>query len=273
MRYVSELNDVHAGADIYVVGTGASIRVFPTSFLEDKITIGLNLAWKLTQVRYGITQRPELNISEFIGEGSRPEIMWITKYGKLTSPEQRRFVEENDDRFLFFESEGQASWVGPNQPSESGRILDWVRRPSGNNLYLWSSISQTAVNLAANMGAKNVILVGCDNCALLDNHHAHDQHTMWKGAEPDARYTQYYEGLVEVRHALRDREVNILSVTPFVSLDAPERDFGVLCAELDQPRSLESFDISVRARFSDHARHYARLARRALAAGRRAPRE
>ena len=42
-------------------------------------------------------------------------------------------------------------------------------------LYQWSSISQTAVNLAANMGAKNVILVGCDNCALLDNHHAHAQ--------------------------------------------------------------------------------------------------
>ena len=102
--------------------------------------------------------------------------------------------------------------MGGNEPSQAGRVLDWVREPTRDRLYLWSSISQSAVNLAANMGAKNVILVGCDNCALLGNHHAHRQHTFWKGAAPEFRYNQYYEGLAEVRSALRERGVNLVSI-------------------------------------------------------------
>ena len=120
-------------------------------------------------------------------------------------------------------------------------------------LYQWSSISQTAVNLAANMGAANVILVGCDNCALSENHHAHQQHTKWLGAEPERRYLQYYEGLVEVRTALRERGVNVLSLTPFLKLDEPERDFRQLCEELDQPSHVTSGpDIST----IDHPRRF-----------------
>ena len=39
MRSVSELYDKHAGEDIYVVGTGPSLRVFPKSFLDGRISL------------------------------------------------------------------------------------------------------------------------------------------------------------------------------------------------------------------------------------------
>ena len=68
MRSIEELYGRHPGSDIYVVGTGASLRVFPLAFLENKITIGLNMAWKVAPVQYSITIRPELNIPEFMGE-------------------------------------------------------------------------------------------------------------------------------------------------------------------------------------------------------------
>lgn len=258
LRCVSELNNRHAGTDIYILGTGASVRVFPLSFLSGKIVIGLNMAWKLFPVQYAITIRPELNIPEFMErESARPEIIWVTKYNKLTSDPQKKFVMENRDRFFMYRTDGKKNTAAPDQPSDVGRILDWVRNSSDNYLYLWSSISQSAVNLAANMGAKNIILVGCDNCSLFGNHHAHNQHTMWKGAEPNFRYRQYYEGLAEVRAALRARGVNLLSLTPFMSLEHPEEDFKCLCEELDKPLLIKNEDIKVKKpRLREYIRHY-----------------
>jgi hypothetical protein len=245
LKRVSELYGIHSGGDIYVVGAGASLRVFPAEYLKDKITIGCNMAWRSAPTRYVVTIHPDLNVPEFIGEGPRPDITWVTKHGKskvVLNAEQLAYAEQH---FYFFESKGKKNSALEYEPSDSGRILDWVRKPSGDNLYQWSSISQTAVNLAANMGAKNIILIGCDNGSILGNHHAHAQHTRWKGVDPDHRYRQYYDGLVEVRKALRERGVELFQVNPFVSLLEPELDFRALCEELGKPELLQGGDVGV----------------------------
>lgn len=240
-KCVSELYNIHPKSDIYVVGTGASLRVFPTSLLDGKITIGLNMAWKTLTVKYGITIHPELSIPEMLEEESpHPEITWVTKLKKsqnVLSPKQFKYAEEN---FYFFEMNGRVNTQPPDKPTDAGRILDWVRQPTENKLYLWTSIAQAGVNLAANMGAKNIFLIGCDNCALLGNNHAHKQHTRWRGAAPDARYREYYEGLSEMRPVLRERGVNLVSLTPFLSLEKPEDDFERLCEELEQVKHIAS---------------------------------
>jgi hypothetical protein len=258
MKLVSELYNRYPDSDIYVVGTGASLRTFPVSFLDGKITIGINMAWKTVSVGYGITNHPDLCIPEFLpGEKPQPHIHWVTKYEKtkgLVSPEQFKYADEN---FYFFEMDGRINTQPTNQPSDEGRILEWVRQPTGNKLYIWTSTAQAAVNLAANMGAKNVILIGCDNCALLDNHHAHKQHARWRGASPDLRYRQYYEGLAEMRPALRERGVNLLSLTPFLSLANPEEDFERLCEELNCPKLVEiGADISPKVSKKDRLKNY-----------------
>ena len=243
---VSELYDRYPGEDIYVIGSGSSLRVFPTDFLQNKITIGCNMAWKSAPMKYGITIHPDLNIPEFMdGEAPREDITWITKHGKsklLLSEAQMKYAEEE---FYFFEAKGKKNTALPYEPSDSGRFPEWVSAPRGDFLYQWSSISQTAVNLAANMGAKNIILIGCDNGSLLDNHHAHAQHTRWKGVDPNHRYQQYYDGLAEVRRALRSRGVELFSMNPFVSLLQPEMDFRALCHELDRPELLSGSDVPV----------------------------
>ena len=280
MRPVSDLYGRHPGADIYVVGSGTSMRVFPVAFLEGKITIGLNMAWRGAPVRYGLTIAPHLNIPEFIeGESPRPDITWITRRGKarLVLPDDQ--FARADKRFYTFDirrgqDSGSGDWV-----TDTGRELDYVRRPTGDMLYQWSSISQTAANLAANMGARNVILVGCDNCSLGGNHHGHQQHTKWLGEPAEMRYRQYYDGLVEVRAALRERGVSLMSLSPFLKLDDPELDFGRLCDELEQPELIPpGADLSEQ----DHPRHLraaappaapprprSRLVRRARSVGRR----
>jgi len=244
MKYVSELYGIHPSEDIYIVGTGASLRIFPQEFLQGKVTIGLNMAWKMIPVKYCITIHPDLNIPEFMqNENPHPDITWIC--GELgdnllkgvKDPEKIAYAKNN---FYFFRYHGQPNTQPHHQPSDAGRIIDWIRKPTDNYLYTWSSISQTAVNFAANLGAKNIILVGCDNCSLLNNHHSHKQHTRWKGVDPNQRYQQYYEGLVEVRSVLRERNINLLSLTPFVSLSNIENDFAFQCNELNKPQFIEN---------------------------------
>ncbi|NJR49029.1 MAG: hypothetical protein HC780_05095 [Leptolyngbyaceae cyanobacterium CSU_1_3] len=255
MKCVSELYNLHPNSDIYVIGTGASLRVFPHSLLEGRITIGLNQAWKTLPVHYGITIHPELSIPEFLPKKeSHPEITWITKHEKTkgsVTPDQLSYAEEH---FYFFETYGRPNTQPPNKPSDTGRVLDWVRKPTGNRLYLWSSIAQAGVSLAANLGAKNIFLIGCDNCALLGNNHAHQQHTRWRDASADARYQEYYEGIAEMRPVLQERGINLVSLTPFLSLQSPEQDFQRLCAELDRPTLIESTpDISPKL---DYPKYY-----------------
>lgn len=244
MKKIQELYGRHPGSDIYIVGTGTSLRVFPLDFLKDKITIGLNQSWKVVDTTYAITMMPKLNIPEFIsGEPRHAGITWITKPSKVKSqcgPEEIALAEEN---FYGFENDGKASITGLDEPSETGRVLDWVLKPHPEKLYLWTSISQSAMNLAANLGAKNIILIGCDNGALAGNHHAHDQHTMWKGESPEVRYMHYYEGVAEVRSALRSRGVNVINMNPFVKIDAPEMDFKRLCDEVGVDKYINNKDI------------------------------
>jgi len=244
MKKVEALYGRHPDSDIYIVGTGTSLRVFPLEFLKDKITIGLNQSWKVIDTTYAITMMPKLNIPEFIeGEASHPGITWVTKPSKVGGQCTREEIAYAEEHFYGFENDGKASLTGLDEPSETGRVLDWVINPHPEKLYLWTSISQSAMNLAANMGARNIILVGCDNGALGGNHHAHNQHTMWKGESPDVRYMQYYQGVAEVRAALRKRGVNVVSMNPFVKIDAPELDFNRLCEEAGAEQHIENIDI------------------------------
>lgn len=244
MKKIQDLYGSHPGSDIYIVGTGTSLRVLPLDFLKNKITIGLNQSWKVVDTTYAITMMPKLNIPQFIeGEPKHSGITWITKPSKVSGQCSAEEIALAEESFYGFENDGKASLTGLDEPSETGRVLDWVLKPHPEKLYLWTSISQSAMNLAANMGARNIILVGCDNGALGGNHHAHDQHTMWKGESPDARYMQYYEGVAEVRAALRKRGVNVVNMNPFLKIDAPEMDFERLAREIGVEKYIENKDI------------------------------
>jgi hypothetical protein len=264
MPKVSELNGRHSGADIYVVGTGTSLRVFPLAFLQDRITIGLNRAWELVPVRYCISMVPHLNFPDLLGQPLSADTVWVTKHDKYKPYATVEQLAHADRTYYFFRTNGRQSMTLLDEPSEAGRMLEWVAKPTEDFLYLWTSISQSAVNLAANMGAKNIILVGCDNAALAENHHAHDQHTLWKGVDPNTRYMQYYEGLAEMRTVLRERAVNLVSLDPFLKLDEPEMDFQRLCKELDRPEHIAGRDIYKPYSLRDQNRRFLQLARSTL---------
>ena len=54
------IDSIYGGDEIYIVGTGPSLRVTPLSFLHNKYVIGLNQAWRHVKTTLNITVHPEL---------------------------------------------------------------------------------------------------------------------------------------------------------------------------------------------------------------------
>src|SRR5262245_53855905 len=131
VRTVADLYERHQGESIYVVGTGASMRVFPVDFLHDKVTIGCNQAWKLLRPTYNITIRPELNIPEFLGEPDYHDLVWIVKHEKFTTPEQHAYARQHPDRFYHFRTDGKQMVVPPDFSDAPGRMPIWAEQPHG----------------------------------------------------------------------------------------------------------------------------------------------
>lgn len=209
---IMDLYDKHKGADIYVIGTGPSLRVTPLSFFAGKITMGLNQAWRHLKTTYSITVHPEL-VVDYEASDKKTGTQWIVK-----KKPPMAHLELDDPKYYVF-----GTTYEPD---------DIAKRPK-DTLYLGEGVQTTAMDMAWRMGAKNVILVGCDACALKGDFHAHDQHVRWLGRTPDHQYLLYRQKTAEARTVLRRVGVNVMVLTPFIGVDAGEEDYTRLCKELD----------------------------------------
>lgn len=210
---VQELYGRHKGQPIWVVGTGPSMQMFPKQLLPDHITIGLNQAWRYGPLTYSLTVHPE-HVLEWEKEKGHPT-QWITKKkGPLAD------LSLDDPRYYVFHTEQEN--------------YDLVRAPKPDVLFLAHGIHNTAMVLAAHMGASVVYLVGCDMGELGGDHHGHDQHVRFHGLPPSLVYKEYRRDAAKVRRILRDElNVPVLTISPFLGLTAPEEDYHRLRLELN----------------------------------------
>jgi len=209
---ISSLYGKYKGQTAYIVGTGPSLRCMPLDFLKDKLTIGLNQSWKHIRPTLSITVHPELVLEyedTFRGHPTR----WVVK----KKPPMER-LELDDPKYYVF---------------GTSYDIDCIRTQPADTLYLGEGIQTTAMDLAARLGAKYIILVGCDAAALGGDYHAHDQHVRWLGLQPDDQYRLYRERTAEVRSALRGRGVHVMSLSPFIGADAAQEDYERLRKELN----------------------------------------
>lgn len=211
---IANLPPLGADKTVYIIGTGPSLRCTPLEFLKDKTTIGLNQAWKFLPLTYGLTVHPEL-VAEYqqAAKTGIPHLTtWIVKKKKPMAD-----LALDDERFYVFETSYDPKAV--------------VARPA-DTLYLGEGAQTTAMDLAARMGAKHVVLVGCDAGSLGGDFHGHKQHVRWLGLKPTDQYAAYRQTTAEVRAALRGLGVGVLTLTPFVGVSAAEEDYARLKKEL-----------------------------------------
>ncbi len=201
----------------FVVGTGPSMRCFPTHALKGAFVVGLNQAWRYVTPNLMLTAHPEL-YQEFAARPAPrpvapPPVPWVIK----KKPPMNDLSLDDPQHYVFHTSpEVKTVWERPK-----------------DTLYLGEGIQCTAIDLLARMGADTVILVGCDMTDLGGDFHGHDQHVRWLGMKPRDQYALYRKTTAKVRSAVRDRfGVNVLTLSPFVGLGHVEEDYGRLRSEL-----------------------------------------
>lgn len=213
---IQDLTGKYAGKDVYVIGTGASMRVFPIGYLDDKITIGLNQAWRYAPMTYSVTVHPEL-VQEYLIDRKPTPTKWIVK--RKPPMEDLTF---DDERFYVFQS------------SEDLGVIE--TRPE-DTLYVGRGIQQTALDLAARMGAANIFLVGVDMDALDGEHHGHNQHVRFHGLPPDEVYREYRRFTARARRKIRELwKVNVFTLSPLLGANAGTEDYVRLCMEHALPK-------------------------------------
>lgn len=209
---LSSLKKKYPKSTIYIVGTGPSLRVFPKAYIKDKITIGLNQAWKHLNCKYSITVHPEL-VDEFNEEaGPINKTQWVVKQkGSFVN------VSLDNPKYYMFKT--------------VDRDFSIFTKPVEDHLFIGRGVQQTAMNLAALMGASTIILVGVDMAAVGGDHHGHDQHVRFHGLPPDQCYSEYREYTAKARVELTKMGISVLTLSPFLGADSANEDYTRLCKE------------------------------------------
>lgn len=192
----------------WIIGTGPSLRMFQwDGFFTHRITIGLNNAHKTIACLYNLTIHPELIPEECVDLDN-----WITKRkGEKGSWSSR--LEENDPNVYVFQNNKELHDYTPLTSSD-------------NRLYCGRGIQATAMCLAAKMGCKTAILVGCDMNSLGGDHHAHKQHVRRHGLSPQDIYDEYYECSAIVRDKLTSHYgIRFYTLSPFLGLGRENEDY------------------------------------------------
>lgn len=208
---IGDLYNRHAGETIYVIGTGPSLRCVPLRFFKDKLTIGLNQAWRHLPTTYSITVHPEL-VPDYEASDKKTGTQWIIK-----KKPPMLHLELSDPKYYVF---------------HTNYDVETIRKRPEDTLYLGEGIQTTAMDLAARLGAAMIVLVGCDAKRLGGDYHAHDQHVRWLGQTPDQQYLLYRQKTAEARAVLREKGIGVMTLSPFIGIDSGEEDYQRLRKEL-----------------------------------------
>ena len=188
MPFLNDLYKKHIGADVYIVGTGSTLRLFPLDFLKDKITIGLNQAYRHFDPTYSLTVHPYL----IPIDRKKWNTKWLTKI-KLNDESWDQHVAANNDKHFYLFKNGiptNFDWLNPSK-----RLR--------NALYVGFGIHTAAMHLGCLMGAKTLYLLGCDMGSLGNQHHAHEQHIETHNYKINDVYKEYFVYATKTRELLQ----------------------------------------------------------------------
>ena len=214
MKTLAEFKNYWKHQTIFVVGTGPSNRVFPFDFIRDKPCIGLNQAWRICQCRYNITIHPHCIPFEQLESN-----IWFTKKKNDWSIEEH-IRRNNHQNWIYFNNSDDINAINSNAPSLAA------------TLYVGRGIQSGGLHLAAHMGARWAVLVGCDMVDLADDHHATDQHVQFHGIDKNDVYKEYYYYTAEVRKRLKQEyNMDTLTLSPFLGQKYADEDYAYLCKQ------------------------------------------
>lgn len=207
----SELRGRHAGQDVWIIGGAASAGLIDPEFFASKITVGMNRAFRRFPTTYLVCKDADVLTSELAMAGCTVIC-----------------AEHDWARHWRPKNEFPGAYVFPHFDWDEGKLPD-VEAIGTDRILVSRSILGSAMHVACELGAANVILCGVDGGTL-------DGAWNWPGYYADAEvidpdtYRHFVSELLretrDIRDALqRHYGCRIYSLSPFVGLTTDRRQF------------------------------------------------
>ena len=225
-----ELRDVYRGQDIYIVGTGPTLNVFPLDFLQDKICLSLNDAYK---AHPAITPMALMHHQLYAHSDNDPnsdyhENLKNIKYPivKVSGRDRLEIADWDHPYFYYFD------WMhGIENIWSQTKDTDYL-------IYMRDGPSlHAALQIAWIVGASNVFTIGCDSCRLGGRHYANYEKNNIRDNDVPKRgvqrnYDAYVYGTLVVQEFLKRKGVNVVNLSPIIGYHLVDYQYDVLTGEV-----------------------------------------
>jgi len=197
---LSEFRNRHAGEDIYVIGSGATLPYYDPSFFDDCVTVAINQGWQhhLDSVDYMVTKYHG-NVDDW-KDSPRVGLM-------VTTRKERGHVapvwDERDDCLVVDHNSNPVAAFGAN---------DWPKNPDA--LVTSHSSITTGMHLGAYLGARRIFMVGAD-CGALDGKWNIEGHVTGQASQLTPNF-EHHNRIVK-RELEKRYDVRIVSLLPFTT--------------------------------------------------------
>jgi hypothetical protein len=157
MKSITELKDIFAGQDVYLLGSGASLNYINPSFFEGKNTVCVNRVAEIYLPTASVTVTKYHKLAKEFAE-KFSEMKVVCSFGNQGSPNAGALPEGYKNLYSFMHN--------PNRDAATD-IRTTFTKEDGWLLVSWSTIT-SAMHFCAYSGAKNIIIVGLDSGSIDD---------------------------------------------------------------------------------------------------------
>lgn len=214
MKSITELKNIYQGQTIWIVGTGPSLDTYPQDFLDDKISIGLNFAFRKFVCTYmmagerrpiaAILSNPAFAKKSICSWPLVGEEAWAKK---LVKPQAAEYGLNRD----------------PEVPFDKENVKDCIDAALIGKDVLYkthSSILFEAIWVALIMGCRDIKIIGCDFEKVGDREYCWEvEEIKSRGKYPPSvkenSYNLMMAGWYILMPALKERALNVERIKDF----------------------------------------------------------
>lgn len=228
-----ELKDVYLGQDIYIIGAGPSINLFPPEFLADKICLSLNDTYKKHPAIKPIVI---MNNPTYARRGGR-EAPFHPYFENIKYP----VVKVSGRHRLWKGVDWDDSFFYCYDWSHEIETEIWKLTKDADRLYSTPDgcILHDALQLCWIMGARNVFIIGCDSRTMGGKHYADFDKDGFsadeapKGILKTARnYDSYIYGTLIAIEFLRQKGIHVFNLSNIIGYHLEDYQFDVLSGKV-----------------------------------------
>jgi ADP-heptose:LPS heptosyltransferase len=216
MKSIKELKNIHKGEDIYVIASGPSLNHIQPSFFNNKITIGVNQAYRKLDCTYLV--RKEKSKLKYSIENTKSKVICSEFSHGGKHVKNTEGMEQLD--FYYFK-----------HFQNRFKNIEFKKLTNDMIVVSYSTIT-SAMHVAAYMGASNLILVGHD-CGLINDKHVFDGYyesiseTPWKDWNDYKKWLSEIEDqTINVKAFIKSKyKCEVYSLNPFVNYNLEGNSF------------------------------------------------